>query len=177
MTAPTFWEFLTLSTDELVARGIPPRDVVDRRFAATGHVRPIGPRWLPTFGGWGSVLSADELADRVGTERQVVIDYAKAKGLRVATRERRWTHAELAIRLWCDRGNSPEASCLRFGVYPGERRILCAAAQVLVDATDGGFARMLGWSQGHLDARFAELGVSIQPPASILGRVGMEATR
>ena len=43
MSAPTFWEYLALASDDLVARGVPRREVVARRFALTGHVRPIGP--------------------------------------------------------------------------------------------------------------------------------------
>lgn len=177
MTAPTFWDFLSLDTDALVGLGVPRRAVVDRRFAATGHVRPISPRWLPTFGGWGGVLDVDELAERAGVERQVVIDYAKAKGLRYATRERRCTHAELAIRLWRDHRRDPAQSCRRFGVYPGERRILCAAAQVLIDDTEGGFETILRWRLPDLDARFADLGLRITPPRPGAIVLAMEAAR
>ena len=169
MNTLTFWDYLALSTDELVARGVPKRAVVDRRFAATGHTRPIGARWLRSFGGWGGVLDLDELADRVGVERQVVKDYAKAKGLRWATRERRRTHAQLAIQLWCDRHRPPDESSLRFGIYPGERRILCAAAQVLIDTTEGGIANLLRWPLRDLEARFAELRVDVSPPSTLLG--------
>jgi len=44
VSAPTFWEYLALASDDLVARGVPRREVVARRFALTGHVRPIGLR-------------------------------------------------------------------------------------------------------------------------------------
>jgi hypothetical protein len=159
MREPTFWEFLTLDADDLVALGVPKRHVSDRRFAATGHVRPIGARWIKSFGAWGGVLGLDEIADKVGVECQVVIDYAKAKGLRYATRERHITHGQLALELWCDRGRDPAQSCKRFSVYPAERRLLASMAQVLVDTEPGGFDAVLRWSLRDLDAAFADLRV------------------
>lgn len=172
MSAPTFWDFLARSSDELIAMGAPRRDVVDRRFAATGHVRPICPRWFSSYGGWGGVLDVDELAERVGVERQVVIDYAKAKGLRYATRACRRTHGELAILLWVDRARSPEESCKFFGVYPVERRVLCAAAQVLIDEADDGIDTVLRWTLAELDRRFAKLKVMLRPPAQFFRSEG-----
>lgn len=162
MTGPTFWEFLTLDADALVALGVTRRTVADRRFAATGHVRPIGSRWIKSFGGWGGVLDLDALADKVGVERQVVIDYAKAKGLRYATRERRITHGQLALELWCDRGRDPAESCKRFGVFRAERRLLASMAQVLVDGEPGGFDAVLRWSLRDLDSAFEELRVDFE---------------
>lgn len=157
MTEPTFWEFLTLDADDLVALGVRKRQVSDRRFAATGHVRPIGSRWIKSFGGWGGVLRLDEIADNLSVERQVVIDYAKAKGLRYATRDRHVTHGRLALELWCDRNRDPAESCRRFGVYPAERRLLCSAAQVLIDGEPNGFDCVLSWSLRDLDDAFGEL--------------------
>lgn len=157
MKGPTFWEFLMLSTDDLVSLGVPRDRVVARRFEATGHVRPISAQWIKSFGCWGGVLSVDELADKVGVERQVAIDYAKAKGLRFATRHRRVTHAQLAIELWCDRGREPSESCRRFGVFPAERRLLCSVAQVMVDAEEDGFEAVLRWSLSDLDRALTEL--------------------
>lgn len=157
MTEPTFWEFLTLDADDLVALGVPKRQVSDRRFAATGHVRPISSRWIKSFGGWGGVLGLDEIADNLRVERQVVVDYAKAKGLRYATRERRVTHGQLALELWCDRSRNAAESCSRFGVYAAERRLLCSAAQVLIDVESAGFDAVLRWSLHDLDHAFGEL--------------------
>lgn len=157
MRGPTFWEFLMLSTDDLVTLGVPHDRVVEERFAATGHVRPISAQWIKSFGCWGGVLDVDELADKVRVERQVAIDYAKARGLRFATRRRRVTHGQLALELWCDRGRNPSESCRRFGVYPAERRLLCSVAQVLVDTEDGGFEEVLRWSLRDLDRAFSEL--------------------
>lgn len=162
MKEPTFWEYLMLDGDDLVALGVPRRGISDRRFAATGHVRPISGRWIRSFGCWGGVLGVDEIADKLKVERQTVIDYAKAKGLRHATRERRVTLGRLALELWCDRGRDPTESLRRYGVYAAERRLLCSAAQVLIDCEPGGFEAVLGWSLRELDRTFAELDIDLE---------------
>ncbi|MFO0680505.1 MAG: hypothetical protein U0234_00575 [Sandaracinus sp.] len=168
MSAPTFWDYLTRPTDELVAMGIAKRAVVERRFAATGHVRPIESRWLVACFMWGRLHGLDEIGEAVGTDRVVVKDYAKAKGLHVATRACRRSPGELALLLWADRGRPPQESCARLGVLPVARRVLCAAAQELVDRTEGGIDAIAGWNLSHLDARFAELDVVLRPPVEVM---------
>jgi hypothetical protein len=157
-----FWDMLTRSTDELVAKGTAIEDVVDLRFAATGHVRPLSPRWLKSFGCWGSVLDLDEITAKVGVAREVVKDYAKGRGLRYATKNLRRTHAELALELWGDRARSPQESCQRFGCYPGERRLLLIAAQALVDrwSTDC----VMKWTIPELNSKFEALKVNFAAP-------------
>lgn len=168
MSAPTFWDFVARSTDEIVAMGVARSRVVELRFAATGHLRPIAWPWIKTFGCWGGVEPVDVIAERAGVEIAQVRDYAKGRGLKHATRLVQRSHAELAFALWCDRRCRPEESCRRFGVFPGERRLLCAAAQVLIDATDGGVEAILRWPLRELQARFTELGVKLTPPAAVL---------
>ncbi|MBZ0121179.1 MAG: hypothetical protein K8H88_29560 [Sandaracinaceae bacterium] len=168
MSKPTFWDFLARSTDELVAMGVVRARVVDERFAATGHVRPISWPWIKTFGSWGGVEPVDVIADRAGVEIPQVRDYTKGRGLKHATRHVHRSHAELAVALWCDRTRSPEESCRRLGVFPGERRLLCAAAQVLIDNIDGGIEVILRWPLRELDARFADLNVRLTPPPMVL---------
>jgi hypothetical protein len=46
--------------------------------------------------------------------------------------------------------------------------VLCAAAQILVDVTQGGIVSVLSWNLGHLEARFAKLELRMQPPAEVL---------
>lgn len=168
MSPPTFWDFLSRPNDELVAMGVSRRDIVARRFTATGHVRPIESKWIASVGMWGRTHSLDEIAERVGVERAAVKDYAKASGLRVATRSCRRTHAELAILLWADRAHSPEESSETFGVYPAERRVLCAAAQVLIDGVEGGIETVMRWKLPELDARFEALNINLRPPPHLL---------
>lgn len=168
MSTPTFWDFLARSTDELVAMGVVRSRVAMERFAATGHVRPISWPWIKTFGCWGGVETVDEIADRAGVEIRQVRDYAKGRDLKHATRNVHRSHAELAVALWCDRGRTPEESCHRFGVFAGERRLLCAGAQVLIETTDGGIASILRWPLRELDARFEELQLRLVPPPRIL---------
>lgn len=168
MTSPTFWDVISRSSDELATMGIARSQIVEQRFAMTGHVRPIGWPWIKTFGSWGATEPVDVIADRAGVEVPQVREYAKARGLRYATRNLRRTHAELAIALWCDRPRGAAESCVRFGVYAGERRILCAAAQILIDGTKGGIETILRWRAGELHARFAELAVRLHPPANVL---------
>ena len=64
MNEPSFWDFLARSSKELIKMGVPQDEVVSRRFAMTGHVRPIQWPWIKTFGAWGSVLGLDDLAHR-----------------------------------------------------------------------------------------------------------------
>ncbi len=168
MSKLTFWDFLARCTDELVAMGVARSRVVEERFAATGHVRPISWPWIKTFGSWGGVEPVDVIADRAGVEIPQVRDYAKGRGLKHATRNVHRSQAELAIALWCDRARGNEESCRRLGVFPGERRLLCAAAQVLIDNIDGEIETILRWPLRELDARFAELDLRLTPPPSLL---------
>lgn len=176
MSAPTFWDLLSRPSDELIAMGVPRRDVVARRFTATGHVRPIESKWIASMFMWGRTHALDEIAERVGVDQMVVKDYAKASGLRVATRSCRRTHAELAMLLWADRARSPAESSEAFGVYPAERRVLCAAAQVLIDRVEGGIETVMGWKLPVLDARFEALEINLRPPPHLLPPVARTQT-
>lgn len=176
MRTPTFWEHLLLPTPELVAMGVPLSNVVAERFAATGHTRAFSPEWAPTFGGWGRMATLSELAARAEKEVSEVRSYAKTRGLKYAPDDFTLTPAELAMRLWADRGRRPDLALRAFGVLPGERRILCAVAQVLVDSTDGGFHEMLEWKSEELERRFAKLNLSMQPPPELLRRVRRNST-
>jgi hypothetical protein len=164
----TFWEWLLLPTPELVLRGVPLARVTPSRLEQTGHRRPMDLSWAPTFGSWGRVSDAEALAAQAGKSVERVKQYAKERGLRFANRNMRRTHAELAIALWCDRGSLPRDSCRRFGVLPGERRILCSAAQLLADATEGGITAVLKWPMLKLKAQFSVLKLEMQPPAALL---------
>ncbi len=53
-------------------------------------------------------------------------------------------------------------------MFAGERRLLCAAAQVLIDNIDGGIETVLRWPLRELDARFAKLNVRLTPPPRLL---------
>ena len=70
--------------------------------------------------------------------------------------------------LWCDRDRRPAESCERFGCYPGERRILTATAQVLIDGVEGGVGTVTGWTLAELDRKFEELNVVMRPPPGFL---------
>ena len=166
----TFFEWLILPSSCLVERGIPAARVTTSRFEETGHRRPLDPSWAATFGAWGGVATPDELAERAGKSVERVRQYAKETRLRFANKNLRRTHAELAVALWCDRGSPPQESCRRHGVWPAERRILCAAAQILVDRTDGGIASILRWDLRKLEARFAQLNLEMRPPQELLRR-------
>lgn len=163
----TFWEFLLLPSERLAERGVPARDVARRRFEVTGHVRALDRAWAPTFGCWGGVEDLDEIARRAGRTREQAREHAKGAGLRAASRRLRRTHAELALLLWCDRAGTPQESCTKLGVLPGERRLLAAAAQVMIEAA-GGIGVVLAWTIGELEAEFARLSVSLRPPAHLL---------
>lgn len=166
----TFFEWLILPSSCLVERGIPAARVATSRFEETGHRRPLDPSWAATFGAWGGVTTPDELADLAGKPVERVRQYAKESGLRFANRNLRRTHAELAIGLWCGRSGPARESCRRFGVWPAERRILCAAAQILVDLTEGGIAPILRWDPRKLEVRFAQLNLAMRPPQEVLRR-------
>ena len=166
----TFWEWLLLPTAELVLRGVPLAHVTALRFEHTSHRRPLDPSWAPSFGSWGRVADAESLARQVGKSVERVKQYAKDTGLRIANRNGTRTHAELAIALWCDRPSSPQESCRKFGVLLGERRILCSAAQLLVDATEGGIENVLKWPTSKLEAQFAVLKLEMRPPMDVLRR-------
>jgi hypothetical protein len=163
-----FFELLCWPNHRVVEHGVAASAVTKIRFEETGHRRPLDPTWAPTFGRWGGVANVDELADLSGRTAERVRGYAKESGLRFAHKNLRRTHAELAIALWCDRSAPARDSCRRFGVWPGERRVLCAAAQILVDVTPGGIASVLKWPLVQLEARFAKLELRMQPPAEVL---------
>jgi len=166
-----FWSWLLFPSSKLVEIGVDARDVVRCRFEATGHVRRAPVVWAEAFFSWGSVESADEIALKTGHTAEQVRQYARDAGLRTATRTRRRTHAELAIALWCDRARTPRESCVHFGVPPGARRILCSAAQELVDTAEGGVKEVLGWQVTQLEQRFAALRLDLQPPRHVLAAV------
>lgn len=163
----TFWDYLLLPSERLIERGVHPRDVVRQRFEATGHVRALDAVWAPTFGCWGGVEDLDEIGRRASRTREQAREHAKGAGLRAASRHLRRTHAELAVLLWCDRSHSPEESCRRFGVLPGERRLLTAAAQVMIE-TAGGIEVVLSSTMGEIEAEFAQLAVPLRPPAHLV---------
>jgi hypothetical protein len=168
MKSVGFFELLLWPTTRLVEHGVAASAVARLRFEETGHVRPLDPAWAPTFGWWGGVADVDELAALSGKSADRVRAYAKERGLRFAHKKLRRTHAELAMGLWCDRTSPAVESCRRFGVLPGERRVLCAAAQILVDVTPGGIRAVSAWPLCHLEARFAKLELRMQPPPEVL---------
>ncbi len=162
-----FYELLCWPTARLVEHGIAAGAVTKLRFQETGHLRPLDPHWAHTFGSWGGVVGVETLAQLAGKPVERVRAYARERGLRFAHRALQRTHAQLAVGLWCDR-RTPEEACRTFGVWPGERRILCAAAQLLVDATSGGIAAVLKWPTPQLEKRFAVLDLRMSPPAAVL---------
>ena len=168
MTAVGFYELLCWPTRRLVEHGIAAGAVTKLRFQETGHTRPLDPSWAPTFGSWGGVVGVETLAQLAGKPVERVRAYAKETGLRFANRGLHRTHGELAIALWCARGSSPQESCRKFGVWPGERRILCSAAQLLVDSTADGFASISKLPMHELETRFAALKLELKPPAAVL---------
>jgi len=163
-----FWQLLLLSSRQLVELGVPVRDVPRRRFEMTGHVRALHPIWAPAFDCWGAVDDLDTIAMRTGKTASQVREHAKNAALRYATSKTRRSHAQLAILLWTDRARSPAESCKRFGVLAGQRRLLCAAAQELIDRQRGGIETVLGWDAPQLEKNFARLGVDLRPPPRLL---------
>lgn len=163
-----FFELLCWPTSRLVEHGVAASAASRLRFEETGHAHPLDPSWAPTFGSWGGVAEVEELAKLSGRTVERVRAYAKERGLRYAHKKLRRTHAELAIALWCDRASPAAESCRRFGVWPAERRVLCAAAQIIVDVTPGGIAAVLKWPLHQLEARFVKLELRMQPPAEVL---------
>lgn len=161
---PSFTDLLTLSTDTLVARGVPRRDVARLRRATTGHVRPLSERWLRALGRWGRTTPLYEIASLVGCDVREAEDYAKAMGLRWATSKRRLSQATLAVGLWCDRHRDLRVSCKHWGVLPAERMLLCAAAQALLD--DTGIETVLAWSAEKLDAEWMRRGLDVSYEAT-----------
>jgi hypothetical protein len=168
MKSVGFFQLLCWPTSRLVELGVAASAVTQLRFEETGHSRPLDPAWAPTFGWWGGVVGVDELAELSGKSAGRVRAYAKERGLRFAHKKLRRTHAELAMGLWSDRISPAAESCRRFGVLPGERRALCAAAQIIVDVTPGGITSVLKWPLHQLEARFAKLELRMQPPAEVL---------
>ena len=167
MTAVGFYELLCWPTRRLVEHGIAAGAVTKLRFQETGHTRPLDPSWAPTFGSWGGVGDVETLAQLAGKPVERVRAYAKETGLRFAHRNLRRTRAELAVALWCDR-TSPQEACRKFGVWPGERRILCSAAQLLVDASSDRFTSISKLPMHELERRFAALKLELKPPAAVL---------
>jgi hypothetical protein len=154
-------DMISLSTDELVERGVPRAEVTARRHAMTGHRRALSPKWLRAVGGWGGVLSHAEIASRVGVETAVARDYAKGMNLRAATRRRR-SQAELAVSLWCDRSRPSGVSCLSHGVLPVERVLYCASFEFLLDEAGVGIESALHWSIAELRQRWTDADLNIE---------------
>lgn len=155
-------EYLSLSTHELVARGVAAREVTRRRQAMTGHRRAFSEKWIRAIGGWGGVLTLDEIAQRVGVDAAEARDYAKGLKLRAATRERRRSQAELAVLLWCDRHRPAHESCRAYGVLQVERVMYCTALQYLLDETGIDIEVLLMWSIDELRDRWRELELDIE---------------
>lgn len=174
-----FWAWLLLPSSTLIDLGVPAADVVACRHEVTGHLRPAPLAWAAAYFLWGGVETSAEIATRTEHTRDQVRQYAKDARLRFATPSRRFTHAELAIALWCDRASTPSASCARFGVPPGARRILCSAMQVVIDAAPGGVKEVLSWRLPKLELAFSSLRLELEPPRSVLAaaRSATEAPR
>ncbi len=167
MTAVGFLELLLWPTKRLAEQGLVSGSMSRLRFEETGPLRALDPSWAPAFGLWGGVATVDDIAERTGKSVESVRRYAKDTGLRYAHKKLQRTHAELAVLLWCDRSRPPRDSCRHFGVWPGERRVLCAAGQLLVDAV-GGIECVLKWNPRELEARFTRLDLRMEPPLALM---------
>lgn len=161
-----FWEYLLFPSSLLVECGVSSDAVADLRFAETGHVRPAPATWAEAYFYWGGVSTAAQIAEMTEHETAQARQYAKDAGLRYATRDRQRTHAELAVLLWCDRRRSPVASCRRFGVPPGARRVLCSAMQVITETN--GVKEVLEWKLSKLELEFSALSLELTPPRGVV---------
>lgn len=155
-------DMISMSTDDLVAHGVPRAEVAALRQSMTGHRRPLSPKWLRAVGGWGGVLTLQEIAARVGVETAVVRDYSKGMGLRAATQQKRRSQAELAVLLWCDRHCPSGASCVSHGVLPVERVLHCVALQYLLDDAGIGIGEVLAWTIAELRDHWTALDLDIE---------------
>lgn len=159
-----FWDWLLAPAEELIAMGVPPREVAALRRAHVGRTKPIPFRWLRTVGRWGGVQSLAEISAATGITITAVKNYANAHRLKYATSRTRTTHAQLAVRLYLDRGVAKEVSARRFGVLVVERQALCESLQQLLDDSRITIHELLRWPIDELESTWASHGFSIAPP-------------
>lgn len=153
------YALITLSTSALMTRWSMSRDEVrQRRVALLGRSRAVQEPWVHAVGSWGGVRTAREIGLLVKRTPREVRDYAKGMDLRVQTKTYSRTQAELAVRLWCDRGRPVRESCREHGVLPVERYLLCAQLTDVIRASDNCTFNVLCGTVGELNDAWARAG-------------------
>lgn len=128
-----WYELLTETAEELVARGLPADAVVSLRKAHTGASKKWSTRWACTVGCWGRVQPVADIAELIDLEECEVRVKAKSLGVKYATVDTSRTQPEVALRAYVGRDSSPTQVRKALGILEVERIQYCVRVQQLLD--------------------------------------------
>jgi hypothetical protein len=93
-----WWDWVTLSTPDIVKLGVPKEQVSSLRFQRVGLHKPLTRQWARAVGLWGGQKTAKEIGQLLGISKAAVFSYANYWGAKVLTRGCRRTYqVEVAI--------------------------------------------------------------------------------